>query len=444
MKEAVLEKAMKVFARQSEVDFFINKDALGFLTEQLDLWMYQYVFKDETHWTAPRILQLQTIKRIALRLIAFIAQFEDELVRVWNKPKFVRGSHYVITLDRIDARTGGLDLLADVIKHGGMPAQVAEWRELGIVEESFDAKSILEGRDKDRVLAGAWRTLPLDTRHFKLLELRLLGLFDNLDEALDTRLIRSENYQALNTLKDKFKGRIKTIYIDPPYNTATDDFPYADNYRDASWLSMIYDRLELAHGFLAKKGVLFASIDANERRNLESALESVFKRENRVEEIVWAQNTTKNQSPTYSTNHEYVEVFARDLQLSKADERMFREPKPGYSEVCELVERLNPTFPSIDEIERELKTLYEQRRTEFREELEEQDIEYDKNLDLWKGLYNYSHAEYRDDAGRLVKPETARKVGAKIWIWREDNPSMPLVSAGSKKPSVKDPNDGNY
>ena len=119
MKEAVLENAMKVFARQSEVDYFINKDAGAFLPEQLDLWMYQYVFKDETQWTAPRIRQLQTIKSIALRLIAFIAQFEDELVRVWNKPKFVRGSHYVITLDRIAARAGGLDLLAAFVEAGG-------------------------------------------------------------------------------------------------------------------------------------------------------------------------------------------------------------------------------------------------------------------------------------------------------------------------------------
>lgn len=444
LKEAVLERAMKVFSRQSEVDYFINKDAQSFLTEQLDLWMYQYLFKDGTHWTEKRVRQVQTIKSIAVRLIAFIAQFEDELVRIWVKPKFIRGSHYVITLDRIAARIGGLDLLADLIKYAGMSAQLSEWQELGIVEASFEAKNILDGRGKDRALAGAWRTLPLDTRHFKSLELRLLSLFDDLDKAIDARLIESENYQALNTLKEKFRGRVKTIYIDPPYNTATDVFPYADNYRDASWLSMIYDRLELAHGFLAPKGVLFASIDANERRNLESALENVFKRENRVEEIIWAQNTTKNQSPTYSTNHEYVEVFARDLQKCKTDDRMFREPKPGYTEVCELVDRLNTTFPSIEEIELEVKSLYEQHRQAFREDLEERKITYDKKLDQWKGLYNYSHAEYRDANGRLVSAETAKKKNAKIWIWREDNPSMPLVSAGSKKPSVRDPNDPNF
>ena len=444
VKESVLEKAMSVFARQSEVDYFINKDARGFLREQFDLWMYQYLFKDGTSWTQPRIRQLQSLKDIALKLIDFIAQFEDELVRIWNKPKFVRGSHYIITLDRIAAREGGLDLLADLIKHKGMAAQVAEWQELSIVAASFKAGAILEGKGKDRKLADAWRSLPLDTIHFKSLELRLLGLFDDLDAAIDGRLIKSENYQALNTFKDKFKGLVKCAYIDPPYNTATETFPYSDNFRHAAWLSMAQDRISAAYPFFGPKGVLYASIDANEQRGLQCAMENTFGAENRVEEIIWVQNSTKSQSPTYSNNHEYIEVYARDLAAVKNDERIFREPKPGFADMMDLVERLNPSYPSIDEIEREIQALFEQHRTEFRDDLDEQGIEYDKNLDLWKGLYNYSHAEYRNEEGRLVRETEARKQKAKIWIWREGDPSMPLVSAGSKKPSVRDPKDPNF
>ena len=209
VKESVLEKAMSVFGRQSEVDYFINKDARGFLREQFDLWMYQYLFKDNTPWSQARIRQLQSLKELAFRLIDFIAQFEDELVRIWNKPKFVRGSHYVITLDRIAAREGGLDLLADLLKHKGMVAQVTEWQELSIVTADFKAGVILEGKGKERKLVDAWRSLPLDTLHFKSLELRLLGLFDDLDASIDGRLIKSENCQALNTFRDKFRGRIK-------------------------------------------------------------------------------------------------------------------------------------------------------------------------------------------------------------------------------------------
>ncbi len=437
VKEATFDKATRVFARQSEVDFFINKDARGFLSEQLDLWMFQYLFKDETQWNEKRIQQLQTIKSIAQKVIAFIAQFEDELVRVWNKPKFVRGTHYIITLDRIAAREGGTALIADFLKHEGMKVQITEWQELGIVAEGFDARSILndeskkagKGVAKEKTSPGAslpaflpsslnpaWRSLPFDTLHFKSLELRLLALFDDLDNQLDGRLIKSENYQALNTLKDKFKGRVKCCYIDPPYNTGSDGFVYNDTFRHSSWISMMQDRISAAVPLLANKGVMYASIDDKERRHLEFALDQAFGRDNRVEEIIWVQNTTKNQSPTYSTNHEYVEVYARDLKAVSADARIFREPKPGYAEVMELIEKLNPQYPAIADVEAAIAELFETHKMEFKDELEEMGVEYDKNLDLWKGLYNYGNAEYRDADGKLIAEKDAAKKAAALWI----------------------------
>src|SRR5690606_18424550 len=97
-----LNKAIRVFKQQSEVDYFINKNAKAFLEEQFDLWMYHYIFKEENVFTEKRIKQLQVLKKIAYEIIAFIAQFEDELVKVWNKPKFVLNSNYVITLDRLE------------------------------------------------------------------------------------------------------------------------------------------------------------------------------------------------------------------------------------------------------------------------------------------------------------------------------------------------------
>jgi adenine-specific DNA-methyltransferase len=440
--EAALERAMRVFGRQSEVDYFINKDARSFLREQFDFWVYQYLFKDETHWSPGRLAQLQSLKAMAFKLIDFIAQFEDELVRIWNKPKFVRASHYVISLDRIASRNGGVDLLVGYLKHKGMALQVAEWNDLGIVGKGFNPTAILEGKGKERTLAAAWRSLPIDTLHFgRELELRLLSLFDDLDNQIDGRLIKSENYQALNTLKEKFRGRVKCCYIDPPYNTGTDGFLYRDAFRHSSWISMIQDRITVTVPLLGPKGVFYASIDDKERRHLEFALDNAFGRENRVEEIIWVQNTTKNQSPTYSTNHEYVEVYARDLKAVSADERIFREPKPGYIEMMEMIEKLNPTFPSIVAVEQSIAELYEKHKTEFKEELEEMDVEYDKNLDLWKGLYNYRHAEYRDANGRLVVEKDARNRNAKIWVWQEADASMP---AGKQSPTTRDPADPNF
>ena len=101
LDEETLAKAFRVFEKQSEVDFFINKNARAFLKEQFDLWLYQYIFSGESDFDEKRLKQLQALKGIAYKIIDFIAQFEDELVRVWNKPKFVLKSHYIITLDKI-------------------------------------------------------------------------------------------------------------------------------------------------------------------------------------------------------------------------------------------------------------------------------------------------------------------------------------------------------
>ncbi len=99
--EEQLERAFRVFEKQSEVDYFINKNAGDFLKEQFKLWLYQYTFDGDNVWTKERIEQLQSLKDVAHKIIDFIAQFEDELVKIWNKPKFVLDSNYVITLDRI-------------------------------------------------------------------------------------------------------------------------------------------------------------------------------------------------------------------------------------------------------------------------------------------------------------------------------------------------------
>jgi len=75
------------------------------------------------------------VEHIALKVIDFISQFEDELVRIWNKPKFFHGSHYIVTLDRLAAEKGGLDIIAELRK--GMNVQIVEWHELGIVERGL-------------------------------------------------------------------------------------------------------------------------------------------------------------------------------------------------------------------------------------------------------------------------------------------------------------------
>ncbi len=216
INEDVLENAFRVFEKQSEVDYFINKNAKEFLKEQFNIWIYQYVFSGESEWTEKRIKQLQVLKDIAFKIIDFISQFEDELVKIWNKPKFVLNSNYVITLDRIADKS--IELVGKILSHPNFDEQVKEWQSLGIVDDDFDKAKILENTLTGKELNRKYQFLPIDTKYFKDLELEILGLFDDLDNELDGWLIHSENYQALKTILPKFREKVQTIYIDPPFN----------------------------------------------------------------------------------------------------------------------------------------------------------------------------------------------------------------------------------
>lgn len=260
--EGILDKAFRIFEKQNEVDYFINKNAKEFLREQFNLWMYQYIFTGESVWTDKRIKQLQVLKDIAFNIIDFISQFENELVKIWNKPKFVLNSNYVITLDRIADKDKEFTLIEKILNHKNINEQIDEWKELGMLDDNFDKNDIYEITALGKQLNSKYQHLPIDTKYFKDLELQFLSLFDDLDNSLDGWLIKSENYQALNTILPKFKEKVQTIYIDPPFNTG-EDFPYVDRFQDSSWLSLLNDRLTKSLEFLQKTGCYFLHLDEN-------------------------------------------------------------------------------------------------------------------------------------------------------------------------------------
>ncbi|GBC92851.1 hypothetical protein HRbin15_01328 [bacterium HR15] len=317
--EETLEKAFRLFERQSEVDYFLCKDARSFLREQFDLWLWQYLLgkpgeEPETQWTEQRIKQLQALKRIAYRVIDFIAAFEDELVRIWNKPKFILRSGYVITLDRI-MEVGAqcaVPLLERLIAHPGFAEQVKEWQELGMVDESFTADALwdtnlIEGKH----LHPRYRFLPIDTRYFKDLELQILALFDNLDEALDGWLIKSENYQALNTMLPKFRERLDFVYIDPPYNTQYSEIAYLNRYKHASWISLIENRLVVSKNWLSPRAIYSISIDDVENSKLSELLDTVFDDWSK-NFVTVVHNQRGQQGKNFSVVHEYLYFLYRN------------------------------------------------------------------------------------------------------------------------------------
>lgn len=286
-----------------------------------------------------------------------------------------------------------------------------------------------------------YRFLMLDTAHFEeAFKADLLATIEDLDEQCDGLLVHSENFQALNLLQERYREQVKCIYIDPPYNTGGDGFAYKDQYQHSSWLTMITERLRAAYPLLQESGVLFSSIDGIERDQLVQSLGLVFGKENRVEEVIWAQNTTKNKSPTYSTNHEYVEVFAKSKSVVSSEFMAFREGKPGFKEIMELLDSLLPDYPPCSVVEAELKALYKRHKKEIIDETSSGD----EAIDEWKGIYNYNRVEYRDSNGCYVDEAGAKELNAKLWVWREVDTSMPQVKEDSQKPEFKDPADPAY
>ena len=307
INEDILERAFKVFEKQNEVDYFINKDAKTFLREQFDIWLYQYVFSGESEWSEERIKQLQILKDIAFKIIDFISQFEDELVKIWNKSKFVLNSNYVITLDRIADKD--IELVKKISNHKNIEKQIKEWKELGIIDNNFNKTKIIENNLMGKQLNKKYKHLPIDTKYFKDLELEILGLFDDLDNALDGWLIKSENYQALNTILPKFREKVQTIYIDPPFNLGTNaDFFYNVNYKDASWITLLENRLRFAKNILNPKGSIFVRCDYNGNMYVRLLMNEIFREENFRNEIII--NRFQKSSEAFTTTTESLFLYS--------------------------------------------------------------------------------------------------------------------------------------
>lgn len=131
--------------------------------------------------------------------------------------------------------------------------------------------------------------------------------------------LEGDNLEILKILQQKYKRKIKTIYIDPPYNTMKDRL-YVDNFAKANknphsgWLSMIYPRLYLARELLSDEGVIFISIGMDESHHLRIAMNDLFGEGNLISEIVWhSKYTTSNDKKFISTQHEYVMVYAKNI-----------------------------------------------------------------------------------------------------------------------------------
>lgn len=325
--EKVLEKAFKTYNKQANIDYFIHKDAKNFLKEQFDLWVYDYVANDiDTVFNIESLNEIHKIKKIAYELIDKIADFEDEIKAVWLKPRFAINSNYVITKDRLEK----YEILDKFLTHSNINEQIKEWQELNLVDEKFSIEKISDEK---------YRYLPFDTKYFKDIEIELLEKIDNLDDELDGRLIKSENFQALNTLLPKYRNQIDLIYIDPPYNAPASEIIYINSFKHSTWLTMMENRIVIAKQFLKKDGIFECAIDDNEQERLGILLEEIFPNYEKTC-ITIIHNPSGTQKNNFLMTNEFTYfLYKKDVKINpekrtdkEADVRNFMNTAKGNTE----------------------------------------------------------------------------------------------------------------
>ena len=198
--------------------------------------------------------------------------------------------------------------------------------------------------------------------------------------------IEGDNLEVLKLLQKSYLGKVKMIYIDPPYNTGN-DFVYHDDssrsqeeedlaagnidelgnrYRKntdsngryhSDWCSMIYSRLMVARSLLSEDGVIFISIDDNEVENLRKICDEVFGESNFVAQIIW-RGGRRALAKFISTSHEYMLVFAKDLNFCAENNILWLEKKKGLEAIYKKVEELQFLYSDYEIASSELKKWY--------------------------------------------------------------------------------------
>lgn len=152
------------------------------------------------------------------------------------------------------------------------------------------------------------------------------------DPASDNLLIQGDNLDALKSLLPLYAGRVKCIFIDPPYNTKSAFEHYDDNLEHSQWLSMMYPRLELLRELLAEDGSIWVTIDDNEGHYLKVMMDEVFHRGNFVVNIVWQKRTSRENRAAIGSAHDHVLLYAKSGAIAWKDSRnLLPSNDGGYS-----------------------------------------------------------------------------------------------------------------
>jgi len=310
--KSLLERQLNRYTARNTFDYFIHKDLGKFLLRELDFYIKNDVIflddideRDEAK-TKAYLTKAKVIRKIARKVIAFLAQIEDFQKKLYLKKKFVVETNYCITLDRVP-ETMYLEIATN-------EAQREEWVRLFAIDE-------IEGTDGDLVNAATLAYsvplivdflkqnpfLVLDTAFFSAeFKERLVDSIDSLDENLDGLMIHSENSQGLRLIRERYKNKVNCVYIDPPYNTSASEILYKNSYKKSSWSSFIIDRLRNSMPLMSMSSLQCVTIDDFQLHELYYIIKDVFGEDNILGTVAIKNNPSGRSTESgFSIAHEY-------------------------------------------------------------------------------------------------------------------------------------------
>ncbi|MGO2054131.1 MAG: site-specific DNA-methyltransferase [Halomonas sp.] len=331
-ERTLLGKYLQQYTARNTMDYFIHKDLGGFLSRELDFYIKNEVLRLDDIDDADVLIveqqlkKIQVLRQLAKKVITFLAQLENFQKKLWLKKKFVKDANYCISLNQLDKNDA---LLGYILKNS---AQRKLWSELYSVDLSEIDLLLSEDGPSGILSKNKFKFMMVDTGVFeKEVKDEIVSCYGEAISGLDGVLIKSDNFQAVRLAKYTFEKEVSVCYIDPPYNTGDDGFVYKDNYKDSSWLSMLYDRVSSSIKLMADDSFFVVSFDDVEIQNFGFLADDIFGAHNRLARLVWDRNR-KNDAKYFSVGHEYMAVYCLNKDNLDKSGRKLRELKVGVDE----------------------------------------------------------------------------------------------------------------
>lgn len=330
-ERTLLGKYLQQYTARNTMDYFIHKDLGGFLSRELDFYIKNEILRLDDIDDADVLIveqqlkKIQVLRKLAKKIITFLAQLENFQKKLWLKKKFVASSGYCVSLFLIKDNE---NLLKRIFTHEKQRQQWAEIYSLDLFELDVDirAKSISEiiSQEKYGYLAADTYVLGAD------IEYDILCSIGKLDEMLNGVLINADNFQALRLVSKKLERSVKCTYIDPPYNTGSDEFRYKDNYQHSSWMSMLVDRLLESKALMSESAGGACNVNDIEDWRLRGILENHIGNNSYVATVITKCSTA---SSFRTVNVGPVDVTDRVIFFSKNKSLYSFSPQPVQKSV---------------------------------------------------------------------------------------------------------------